>query len=266
MSPARDHPRSRGVYGSSPRRTTGAPGSSPLARGLPGFHGRHVRQPGIIPARAGFTARSSTRLVGCRDHPRSRGVYRVSRRVLAAAAGSSPLARGLRARVRPDRRARGIIPARAGFTRRRRAPSSDRRDHPRSRGVYSESGTRSATCRGSSPLARGLRPAQHRAVARIGIIPARAGFTPPGTSPSCPARDHPRSRGVYLVRDCRRTPASGSSPLARGLQEHDPQRDLAAGIIPARAGFTSSARTSRARPSDHPRSRGVYDRASVRTE
>ena len=50
-----DHPRSRGVY---------------AARAYD-----HVENPGIIPARAGFTPRCGA-LNGCEwDHPRSRGVY-----------------------------------------------------------------------------------------------------------------------------------------------------------------------------------------------
>ena len=70
----------------------------------------------IIPARAGFTAL----IIGSdghdRDHPRSRGVYPLRRRVLAFRRGSSPLARGLLSvggSVCADGR---IIPARAGFT------------------------------------------------------------------------------------------------------------------------------------------------------
>ena len=72
----RDHPRSRGVYpGRGPTGPTPS-GSSPLARGLrPGDEVR-VGRPGIIPARAGFTADPWVRWVTARDHPRSRGVYR----------------------------------------------------------------------------------------------------------------------------------------------------------------------------------------------
>ena len=151
-----DHPRSRGVY---VQRATGKPvmlGSSPLARGLRGDHARRVHRRRIIPARAGFTRSAGRRRGSRRDHPRSRGVYRSYTRTTQTDSGSSPLARGLR----PGRgwrvRATGIIPARAGFTRRvedvvlrgriiparagftghGRLPGRPRRDHPRSRGVY----------------------------------------------------------------------------------------------------------------------------------
>ena len=153
----------------------------------------------------------------------------------------------------------GTIPARAGFT----LAATDLRypgpDHPRSRGVYSPATPLRWTSRGSSPLARGLprvRDTRHR-----------------------PAADHPRSRGVYGSRSWRRWTTPGSSPLARGLQVYPKLVWGHPGIIPARAGFTSSSRSpapascwiiparagftadhlaQRAVPTDHPRSRGVY--------
>ena len=51
---------------------------------------------------------------------------------------------------------------------------------------------------------------------------------------------------------------SGSSPLARGLRrDHLPAQRIA-GIIPARAGFTSNFVLLFWKWEDHPRSRGVY--------
>ena len=54
-----DHPRSRGVYDSKQKLDDFESGSSPLARGLPGVLIISARAVGIIPARAGFTTRSS---------------------------------------------------------------------------------------------------------------------------------------------------------------------------------------------------------------
>ena len=71
-------------------------------------------------------------------------------------------------------------------------------------------------------------------------------------------RDHPRSRGVYVVYEIGRIPYGGSSPLARGLLLDLLRRSIQVGIIPARAGFTSSRTPSISRRPDHPRSRGVY--------
>mgnify|MGYP000960194883 CR=1 FL=1 len=55
------------------------------------------------------------------------------------------------------------------------------------------------------------------------------------------ARDHPRSRGVYAGASSWLCPATGSSPLARGLHGLVEGQGVVEGIIPARAGFTSSA-------------------------
>ena len=132
-------------------------------------------------------------------------------------------------------------------------------DHPRSRGVYASSGLSITSRGGSSPLARGLPERSEERTAVHRIIPARAGFT----TPSCPrtvrTRDHPRSRGVYVVPVGRSHYWRGSSPLARGLPRRGAPHHRRPRIIPARAGFTTSI-TAPSRPwRDHPRSRGVYD-------
>ena len=153
--------------------------------------------------------------------------------------GSSPLARGLQEDGWLVGAPQGIIPARAGFTWRRRGSPSPRTDHPRSRGVYE-------------------RPARPGA-AVLRIIPARAGFTSRPVRQCLLFRDHPRSRGVYSHEDPDHRAGRGSSPLARGLPLHrrpDPQGDR---IIPARAGFTPSRDSRGEVGRDHPRSRGVYD-------
>ena len=152
-----DHPRSRGVYVEAVLVHEASSGSSPLARGLPRPEDRGLGTPGIIPARAGFTAAGSSGCPPTGDHPRSRGVYLDEAPLPLHDEGSSPLARGLRSHLRivPDKDR--IIPARAGFT------------------PPKELSAKVAT--GSSPLARGLPPQVPAAPAEYGIIPARAGFT-----------------------------------------------------------------------------------------
>ena len=131
-------------------------------------------------------------------------------------------------------------------------------DHPRSRGVYQRINRPDPGPGGSSPLARGL-PTQTIAGDRNRrIIPARAGFTPPVSGHPWPGRDHPRSRGVYAATRIASVGARGSSPLARGLLAYSSPALIRHGIIPARAGFTSPRHFAHFRPSDHPRSRGVY--------
>ena len=90
-----------------------------------------------------------------------------------------------------------IIPARAGFTHDGGGSVGHGEDHPRSRGVYAEVFRKRDSLTGSSPLARGLRRGLSLPAALGGIIPARAGFTRRRGHLHPPARDHPRSRGVY---------------------------------------------------------------------
>ena len=175
-----DHPRSRGVYHTMQPSVLNPSGSSPLARGL--LRGNMIgsSQPGIIPARAGFTSAHFRPQQHSRDHPRSRGVYSRIRRLRFGVRGSSPLARGLPIGAVRHAGWPGIIPARAGFT--------WIKDH--------------------MPVVSGW------------IIPARAGFTSKTVPIVMLLSDHPRSRGVYSDGPRLLVTIAGSSPLARGLQTH----------------------------------------------
>ena len=199
-------------------------------------------QPGIIPARAGFTCSPSGTRPSSWDHPRSRGVYANEYWNVLITSGSSPLARGLRPfePIRPGRVR--IIPARAGFTCHPVRRERGRRDHPRSRGVYHTSAPPSSSQAGSSPLARGLPVARHWPGPRTGIIPARAGFT------------HRRRLGAGTPRII---PARAGFTHRRRLVAGTPR------IIPARAGFTFRARLRPQDEADHPRSRGGLPRSSA---
>ena len=79
---------------------------------------RVLRLRGIIPARAGFTSTMGVAVYVVKDHPRSRGVYGNRTNSYPTPPGSSPLARGLPTVIPTPPKAPGIIPARAGFTRR----------------------------------------------------------------------------------------------------------------------------------------------------
>ena len=193
-------------------------GSSPLARGLHGCQSVDVQTGGIIPARAGFTAAAAASAGHSADHPRSRGVYAEELRARAGDGGSSPLARGLLGIHCHWFLLTGIIPARAGFTRRPWPQPPGSPDHPRSRGVYQTFNTLE--------------------VPVTGIIPARAGFTRTVLPTTRVSPDHPRSRGVYSVAAWSVTTVPGSSPLARGLPTVLRQLRARRRIIPARAGFT----------------------------
>ena len=176
--------------------------------------------------------------------------------------GSSPLARGLRIRLRSGSLGRRIIPARAGFTVEDLVGARPTPDHPRSRGVYEVTYLLPLPVPGSSPLARGLQPRQYCTENRGRIIPARAGFTPIQATPFRRERDHPRSRGVYLPMKVSEVARAGSSPLARGLRRRQTLKINRPRIIPARAGFTIAIVEWCQAHGDHPRSRGVYVIAS----
>ena len=259
-----DHPRSRGVYSTHHCGRLLLVGSSPLARGLPGFAFQPGWGGGIIPARAGFTWRSSSPRRSAPDHPRSRGVYAALRAEEDPAPGSSPLARGLLDPAPGRQSVLRIIPARAGFTRTFVRCRGWVLDHPRSRGVYRTGESNPRRRPGSSPLARGLRDMEGARGRTRRIIPARAGFTPHRQRLRRPSQDHPRSRGVYYNASHDPNNEAGSSPLARGLRQAVVDNTGRPGIIPARAGFTRSCPGPSPWRTDHPRSRGVYSTARVR--
>ena len=119
--------------------------------------------------------------------------------------------------------------------------------------------SRTSITRGSSPLARGLRLDSRPDGALDRIIPARAGFTPRWSTSTSPPPDHPRSRGVYLIRGAGERVIRGSSPLARGLPAAGIRHEYHGRIIPARAGFTARQSRAACSATDHPRSRGVYE-------
>ena len=152
--------------------------------------------------------------------------------------GSSPLARGLHARLHVDRAVHRIIPARAGFTGLVAGCRPPNRDHPRSRGVYDFGPHWRYLPSGSSPLARGLPDVLLNRRLGCRIIPARAGFTAASGTPPGQSWDHPRSRGVYRTLRWLPGPGLGSSPLARGLLTLSSTTMTLRRIIPARAGFT----------------------------
>ena len=136
LARSRAHPRSRGEHKALARVVSDERGSSPLARGTQFHRRKHRRKLGLIPARAGNTALHWLQARHDGAHPRSRGEHLSHGGGVREDEGSSPLARGT-PRLQPPRwHIMGLIPARAGNTRRGRAKWWWSWAHPRSRGEH----------------------------------------------------------------------------------------------------------------------------------
>ena len=152
--------------------------------------------------------------------------------------GSSPLARGTRADGTERSDYHRFIPARAGNTRERHCAAAARPVHPRSRGEHLTLTGVTVGDTGSSPLARGTRPAGAGSSVADRFIPARAGNTVANVLASLCMAVHPRSRGEHVGMHSTLYSPRGSSPLARGTLKVDGEEKDATRFIPARAGNT----------------------------
>ena len=232
------HPRSRGEHRWVPPSSRSQAGSSPLARGTHRPSEKFHPRSGLIPARAGNTSANAAQTFLPWAHPRSRGEHVIPSAPYNRGKGSSPLARGTLAGC-------GFVAATAVA-------------HPRSRGEHSLPVEVAAANGGSSPLARGTPFSKTNVILVVGLIPARAGNTPPPCLQAHEPRAHPRSRGEHAKWLGFGLRLAGSSPLARGT--HIPGlRDVrVTGLIPARAGNTVIAPVSFTVCGAHPRSRGEH--------
>ena len=195
---------------------------------------------GLIPARAGTTLRSIIGIHDLKAHPRSRGDHCCAARYRESRLGSSPLARGPLGFCVEERGGHGLIPARAGTTNIGVPYQLFRRAHPRSRGDHCAVRPVPNVDAGSSPLARGPRHGLRREKRTSGLIPARAGTTSRMLLRGGITRAHPRSRGDHMRSLTPLSSSSGSSPLARGPPGDRRGYSRPRGLIPARAGTTSS--------------------------
>ncbi len=130
--------------------------------------------------------------------------------------GSSPLTRGKRGRLAPDRRLPRLIPAHAGKTELADMYYSGVSAHPRSRGENHATMLRRAMRAGSSPLTRGKLHDDRLMGHHTRLIPAHAGKTDVPELDYHSGRAHPRSRGENVDKLTVAGGATGSSPLTRG--------------------------------------------------
>ena len=217
-----------------------------------------VPHTGIIPAYAGSTASAMSRTRGSTDHPRIRGEHGFPPAWRRIRGGSSPHTRGapwsdIRGPV-PGR----IIPAYAGSTPSSAGCRAPPTDHPRIRGEHRRDHPAKPRPAGSSPHTRGAHRVREHHLREARIIPAYAGSTTALLGLCMHRRDHPRIRGEhpYFSGSLRRQ--SGSSPHTRGARGDPEEIPTMKRIIPAYAGSTSRACSSRRLSGDHPRIRGEH--------
>ena len=167
--------------------------------------------------------------------------------------GSSPRVRGKLSVALDDGGVFGLIPACAGKTRCETARASEWRAHPRVCGENPVSDHHMSTRSGSSPRVRGKLPAYDQAQITSGLIPACAGKTAPGQSPSPMNWAHPRVCGENSGERSRLPMCRGSSPRVRGKRWSRFIRLRLRWLIPACAGKTHEPAHRRSRREAHPR-------------
>ena len=149
--------------------------------------------------------------------------------------GSSPRVRGKPRRTGVGRPHPGLIPARAGKTFAGRASITTPAAHPRACGENSSARIAPSAGGGSSPRVRGKLHLSRDARA---------------------TKAHPRACGENQLTDGIAGAGEGSSPRVRGKQVHWGSCLLEVGLIPARAGKTTSTPGSKPSSTAHPRACG----------
>ena len=173
----RAHPRAGGENTCQPVSGDRVRGSSPRGRGKRPWWRRWPRRGRLIPARAGKTPWSPRHTSAGRAHPRAGGENSVKSVVAKPINGSSPRGRGKLEMRLLGRRGLGLIPARAGKTKRSQRQTRQTRAHPRAGGENTCGLARADIVEGSSPRGRGKRQGIQDAIGACGLIPARAGKT-----------------------------------------------------------------------------------------
>ena len=181
----RAHPRACGENRCGRRRLARSWGSSPRVRGKPERPDQGRRGRGLIPARAGKTARHWRGGAGVPAHPRACGENMYGSPMSGDTRGSSPRVRGKPPHPLAHAHPRGLIPARAGKTRWRGLRTRIGPAHPRVCGENLDLADPASFPLGSSPRVRGKPGGGGPAGPPPGLIPACAGKTY-----TCPLSGH----------------------------------------------------------------------------
>ena len=189
-------------------------------------------------------------------HPRAGGELASAEAHSLPTIGSSPRGRGtLRRQHRQDLVLR-FIPARAGNSSSADVIQVTPPVHPRAGGELGSPAPSASAAAGSSPRGRGTHPYHRRRRRRDRFIPARAGNSPPGTSPRHRWTVHPRAGGELKQSAVRRSASAGSSPRGRGTRVDVQPHPLFDRFIPARAGNSLLRARAPAGATVHPRAGG----------
>ena len=250
------HPRVRGEGFPHRGDPSHAHGSSPRARGRLQRRAKRGHAYWFIPACAGKAALSSVRTRTATVHPRVRGEGDEGLELPSLQGGSSPRARGRRVHPTHPHHPTRFIPACAGKANSRRSDIYVGAVHPRVRGEGRRLIRASTASSGSSPRARGRLIAGQRVRATRRFIPACAGKASMKSLFTVVEAVHPRVRGEGRRAVCRRWPADGSSPRARGRLLDGFANNGQARFIPACAGKAPGRTWRRWRSPVHPRVRG----------
>ena len=202
-------------------RTMGCPsrgtlGSSPRVRGkLTALMFDTIRLR-LIPACAGKTRSTRTSAKPNPAHPRVCGENGGFAGDGGGNDGSSPRVRGKRKHPVLDDSGIGLIPACAGKTCRQRRRGPGWRAHPRVCGENERGPAHLVQFDGSSPRVRGKQLSRAAGDVGVGLIPACAGKTCPGSTPATHTTAHPRVCGENWILSAPGPRTRGSSPRVRG--------------------------------------------------
>ena len=173
----RAHPRACGENRSTITARRRKLGSSPRVRGKRVGIVESAADFGLIPARAGKTPLPCPSRSGTWAHPRACGENSYTDLTAPTTAGSSPRVRGKLIEVERSTGDIGLIPARAGKTRRPGGRRSGVSAHPRACGENDVRRANGQEAVGSSPRVRGKLHAYRPDTTACRLIPARAGKT-----------------------------------------------------------------------------------------
>ena len=134
--------------------------------------------------------------------------------------GSSPRGRGKPAGRVTSSWTLGLIPARAGKTRRTKICLESTGAHPRAGGENPPRPAKSQSSAGSSPRGRGKQVTKLVGGSVWGLIPARAGKTGKAVTLAVYLGAHPRAGGENVVVLIMAMVSLGSSPRGRGKPEN----------------------------------------------